>query len=250
LSILILSGCTNSTRESIETLHEGSFIVKAKFVDGRRNGRSEMYDSAGHLSGVLNYRNDSLSGICIHYFLNGVVSDSVMFINDKPQGYWKHYDQNGDLRYITYYYYGLQFGPEISYYKDRILKSFNFLNFEREPIVECSYNTHGNLDSIEKFDLKVVLREKEKNGLPVVELFAYLPQIPLAKQSYSIGLADKNHVPQKLCDIAGTNFLIDTVLKAPPPGFHFYLKCDVEAGGGFSKTHMIEMEKVESQVEK
>jgi hypothetical protein len=121
------------------------------------------------------------------------------------------------------------------------------LNFEKEPLVECTYNTHGNLDSIKKMELKVILTEKEKDGLPVVEFFAYLPQVPLTEDSYSIGIADINHVKQKLCDIKESNFFIDTLLPAPPPGYHFYLKCDLtQKEGGLHDTHVVEMIKTET----
>ena len=174
LLTIVFGGCRHRARETNRTFQEGSFTIKARFVDGRRSGRTEVIDSLGRLTGVLNYNNDSMSGICIHYFSDGVVSDSVMYRCDKPQGYWRHYAPDGDLRHINYFYFGLQFGPDLWYYKDRILKSFSFLDFEREPIVECTYNTHGNLDSIRKMDLKVILTDKEKNGTPVVEFFAEL----------------------------------------------------------------------------
>jgi hypothetical protein len=244
--IFLLFGCQIGNDEKIEVLHEGRFVAKARFVHGRRNGKTEIYDSSGKLTGILNYKNDSLSGICIHYFPNGVVSDSVRYQCDKSQGYWRHYNKEGDLSRITYFYFGLQFGPDLWYRKDNILETFYFRNFEKEPLVECLYNAQGNLDSIKKMDLKVVLEDKDKEGSPVVQFFAFLPQIPLTKESYSIGIADKNHVTQKICDIKGENFLIDTLLSAPPPGYHFYLKCDLKANeGGFHDTHMVEMIKTE-----
>ena len=241
LSIFFLAGCSSNGREKTETLHEGSYTAKARFVDGRRNGTTELYDNSGRLNSILNYKNDLLSGICIHYFPNGIVADSVMYAYDKPQGYWRHFKEDGDLVHTTFFYFGLRFGPDLWYYKDHILKSFDFLNFEREPIVECIYNTHGNLDSIKKFDLKVMLTDKEKNGSQLVEFFAYLPRIPLTEDFYSIGIADKNHVKQKLCDIEGSNFLIDTLLNAPPSEYHFYLQCEVKAAGGFEEKHTVEM---------
>jgi hypothetical protein len=170
--------------------------------------------------------------MCIHFFPNGRVSDSVRYVFDKPEGYWLFYTPEGELRHATYFYSGLQFGPEIWYRKDEVLKTFRFLNFEREPIVECTYNTHGNLDSIEKIDLKPVLTEKVSSRAPVVEFFTYLPQIPLTNVFYSIGVADKNHVKQKLYDIKGANFIIDTLLPPPAAGYHFYLRCDVKNDAG------------------
>lgn len=248
LSILILAGCTSNNQVKIETSHEGSSTIKARYTNGMRNGRTEIYDGSGHLRGIRTYKNDSLSGISIDYFSNGIMSDSLTYVCGKPQGYWAHYYQDGNFRHIAYYYFGLQFGPDIWYRRDDILKSFSFLNFEKEPIVECTYNTHGNLDSIIKMDLKVILTDEEQNGSQLVEFFAYLPKIPFTDDSYSIGIADQNHVKQKLCDIKGSNFLIDTVLSAPPNGYHLYLKCDVKSDDGkLLRTHVVEMIKSENQ---
>jgi len=248
LVLLALQGCVNKGSEKVIILHEGSYIVKARYVNGVRNGKSEIYDSVGALTGTLTYRNSILSGPCVHYFRNGVVSDSVNYECDKEQGYWRHFFPNGDPRHINYYYYGLEFGPNLWYDKDTILRTYQFLDFERDPIVICSYDNHGNFDSVKKFDLRVMLEDREKNGISLVKFFAYLPQIPLTKESYTIGIADKNHMKQKLCDIEGSNFMIDTLLSMPQPGYHFYLRCDLKANeGGYSETHVVEMIKTEGE---
>jgi hypothetical protein len=227
-----MTGCSANSKESIKTLHEGSYTVKAKFVNGKRNGETEFYDNSGKLTGIINYRDDEKWGICKHYFPNGRISDSVMYVCDKPQGYWRHYDQTGQPTHFSYFYFGLQYGPDLWYGKDTVLRDFYFLNFERQPIVECTYNQHGYLDSIVKVDLTLHVEEREKNGTPLFKFFAYLPRIPLADLMYSVGVVGKDSVSQKLFDIEGNSFFIDTMLSAPPAGTHFYLDCDLKANDG------------------
>jgi len=241
LSLLTVIGCNDKNGESVKILHEGSYIIKAKLVNGKSNGKTEFYDSSGKLTGFINYKDDEKWGMCVHYFPNGIVSDSVEYVCDKEQGYWRHYDQRGVRSHFSYFYFGLQFGPDLWFDKDTILRNYNFLNFERQPIVECTYNRYGHLDSIVKMDLTLFVEEREKNGTPLFKLFAYLPCIPLADEMYSIGIIDSNKIARKLCDIENRNFFIDTLLAAPPRGFHFYLGCDLKANGEkFDETIMVE----------
>ena len=249
--MFVLTGCINKDKEKIEIIHEGPYTVKARYIDGKREGKTEIYDSTGKLGGIVNYKNDLKSGITVHYFPNGVVSDSVEYVYDKPQGYWRHYNDDGSPRHINYYYFGLEFGPDAYYEaRDSVMRTFYFLNFERHPIVECSYDRHGNLDSIKKVELQFIVEAKEKAGISMLQAFAYLPKIPLVKQSYYIGIAeganpvgidDKNRKSRKLWDIETSNFLIDTLLTAPPAGYHYYLGCDLKAvETGFEETLMVE----------
>jgi hypothetical protein len=242
LSMLFLAGCNSRNKEKTEILHEGSFTVKARFVDGKREGKTEIYKNSGKLAGTVNYKNDLMWGMTIHYFPNGVVSDSVEYVCDKPQGYWRHYNEDGSPRHFNYYYFGLEFGPDLWYdNRDSVMRTYYFLDFERQPIVECSYDRHGNLDSVKKIDLNFVLEDREKDSVPMIRVFAFLPKIPLAEQSYSIGIAENNKPigievkgkkAEKLFNITTPNFYIDTLIAAPPSGYHYYLACDLRANEG------------------
>lgn len=244
VAIMTLTGCVAKSKEKIEILHEGSYTVKATFVGDKRMGLTEVYDSSKKLTGILHYENDLLSGTCIHYFTNGSISDSVNYKCDKEQGYWRHFYPNGEPRHINYYYYGLQFGPDLWYEKGTILRTFQFLDFERHPIVKSFYNKYGHIDSISDMALPIMLEEKERNGVPLIDFFAYLPEIPLVKGNFYIGIADKNKVRRKLSNIQGSDFFIDTMLAVPPTGYHFYLGCDLKAiEGGIDTTVITDAQK-------
>jgi len=241
LLLLSLNSCTTPNGESIKIFHEGSYTIKARLINGKSNGKTEYYDNSGNLTGILNYRDDEKWGVCKHYYSNGVVSDSVEYVCDKEQGYWRHYDRAGSPTHFGYFYFGLQYGPDLWYDTNKVLRKFNFLNFERQPIVECTYNRYGYIDSIIKVDLTVIVDQREKNGEPLYKFFAYLPRIPLTNMVYSIGIVDTNKVERKLWEIGDSNFFIDTMLAAPPPGSHFYLCCNLKANKGkFDETITVE----------
>jgi hypothetical protein len=234
-----LNACNTQIGESVKIFHDGSYTIKARYIDGRRNGKTEFYDNSGHLTGVVNYKDDAKWGMCIHYYSNGVVSDSILYECDKPKGYWRHYDQAGEPTHFSYYYFGLQYGPELWYDKDTVLRTYKFLDFEKQAILECSYNSRGHIEAIKNIALPISLEERKKNGVDMFDFFAYLPRIPLVKHTYYLGVADANKVMHKLCNIQGENFFIDTLLVAPPPGSHFYLGCDLKAVEGGIDTTLV-----------
>ena len=190
-------GCTNQQNINVVTLHEGSFTIKAELVNNKRNGKTEIYDSLGKLASVQNYKDDFMSGLCINYFPSGVVSDSVHYEYDKPQRYWKHYDQDGRLKYITYFYFGLKYGPDLWYRKDRVLERFRFYDFDGNIIVESSYNNHGHIDSITKMALPIVLNKRKKmeflwfNFSPICRKYLSL-NIPTSSVFLIIKISSRN----------------------------------------------------------
>jgi hypothetical protein len=226
-ALFILYSCTNHMR--IKTFREGSYTVKATYVDSARNGPTWLYDSLGRLMRVSNFKDGSLNGTTIHYYPNGAVSDSVEYKCDKKYGYLWKYNKDGSLHEISYWYFDLQYGPYLAYQKDNILKTFSFVDFGKNTIAVSYYNTHGNLDSIEPLTLIVFEDTIERDDRPMLRLFAYLPKIPLTHQSYSIGLVGDSKKINKVSDVEGNNFFIDTVLSMPPKGYHYYLGCNLKA---------------------
>ena len=85
-----------------------------------------------------------------------------------------------------------------------------------------------------------IVNDKQFNGKRVVNIFAYLPTIPGATQSFSIGLTSKMHVINKLYPVKGNRFIIDTLLPVPPPNWHYFIGCDFNPNNGTKKTFFIE----------
>jgi antitoxin component YwqK of YwqJK toxin-antitoxin module len=83
--LAILSSCTN--HRWIKTFREGSYTVKANYVDSERNGPTWLYDSLGKLMRIANYKDGVLNGTTTHYYPNGIVADSVEYKCGKEYGY-------------------------------------------------------------------------------------------------------------------------------------------------------------------
>lgn len=203
--------------------------MKATVLGNQRNGPTELYDKSGKLMRIANYKSDILDGTMIHYYSDGVVADSVEYKCGKKYGYFRKYNKDGSLHEISYWYFDLQYGPFLWYQKNDMLKTFSFVDFGKKTIATCTYNSHGNLDSIESLTLEMFADTLERDGKPMLRLFAYLPKIPLATQSYSIGLIDNSNKMKEIGDIEGNNFFIDTTIDMPPDGFHYYLGCNLKS---------------------
>jgi hypothetical protein len=78
-----------------------------------------------------------------------------------------------------------------------MLKTFSFVDFGKKTIAVSYYNDHGNLDSIESLTFPMYIDTVERDNKPRLRIFAYLPKIPLALQSYSIGLIGNDKKPNK-----------------------------------------------------
>lgn len=103
--------------------------------------------------------------------------------------------------------------------------------------MQVADNERGHIDTIRKFELTVEMGRFENGDNGKLRFFAYLPKIPLADQTYSIGVVEKNRKYKRICDVDGSNFFIDTLISAPPSGSHYYFECDLKTQtGGYNDT--------------
>jgi antitoxin component YwqK of YwqJK toxin-antitoxin module len=224
--IFIQFSCSN--HRTIKNVKDGSFIVKANYMDSLRDGPAMVYNDSNELLSITNYKNGSREGISKHFFHNGLVADSVQYKGDREYGFFTHFNQDGTIRHTNYRYFGLDYGPDL-WYDNSVLKTFSFIDFGKEVIAKAIYRDNGELDSIIMFNPSVSMQSVERNGKPMLRLFALLPQIPKANQLYSIGLEASSNSVTKLADVQGKDFFIDTIMTAPPAGFHYYLGCNFRA---------------------
>ena len=218
-----------SDNRGIKRTKIGSTYVEAHFIDSTSiDGIARYYDSSGVLNGVTNFRDGIKEGISINYYPNGKVSDSVEYRSGKEFGYWKEYDEKGNITCGNYYYYGVQFGPELVFENSR-LKKFLFSDLNRSKIVECNYSSPGIIDTGILFRPQFNIKSVRFQGKLVFNLFGYLPAIPHTEQRYSIGLSNEAHQDRELTPITGHDFMIDTLLAPPPSGWHYYIGCRLKA---------------------
>ena len=223
----IFIACSN--RQSAKRKKFKKYYVEANFINDKIiDGEARFYDSAGILYNVSNYQNGKKNGVFINYYPNGNISDSVRYISDKEFGYWVHYDSMGNNEYGNYYYYGLQFGPEL-FFKGNKFHKFMFSDLNRRVLVEYYYDSKKGVDTNILFKMQFTLNAVVFENKQVLSLFGYLPILPHTIQKYAIGLTTKDHVVKELSPITGRNFLIDTLLPLPPAGWHYYVSCNLKA---------------------
>jgi hypothetical protein len=205
------------------------------------DGKASYYDSSGALYNVTTYDKGIKNGISINYYPDKAVSDSVEFKCGKEYEYWKYYDSKGNIVYANFYYYGLQFGPELIF-KNNKLDKFVFSDLSKKTLVTCEYDSSSNIDTGFRFRMQYALKAVMFENKPRLNLFGYLPRLPHAFQTYSLGLTNDKHADKELTKIEGREFLIDTLLSYPPPGWHYYVSCNLRANkNSINKFYVEEM---------
>ena len=114
-----------------------------KFVNGRKEGKCEVYNSNSTLYAILMYHNDRLYGIC-EFYDNGNLKEKISYINDIEEG-WGCDVENG--KEIKWYLYrnGEKSGElielENGMREERLVKN-------GEVISICSYNENHEKNGI------------------------------------------------------------------------------------------------------
>lgn len=238
-AVLISVGCSSNL--NIKTIKVGSYTLKGNFNDdSTADGRVEYYDSSGHFSKWLTFKNNLKDGPAVVYHPNGSISDSGIFKYDRQYGYWSHYASRGKYKWIDFYYWGLPLGPEL-FYQDKKLTRFQFNDFNREPLVICRYDTAEKLSLIERFSMKLVFGDNSGLKKELNRLFAYLPKIPNSEQEFSIGITNKNKDDKKLFAVISNNFFIDTLLPNPPTEWNYYILCSIKTNDGYINKNYMEI---------
>src|SRR3569833_2091104 len=98
-----LISCSNS--HDLKRIKMGDSYVEAHFIDSTSiDGMAKYYDSSGVLTAVINYRDGIKIGVAINYYPNGAVLDSVEYIAGKESGYWKGFDEKGNIVHCNFNY--------------------------------------------------------------------------------------------------------------------------------------------------
>ena len=125
LTIIIVSSCKNSTKTI--KLNDNLFAKGKDISDSIFNGEVKYYDSMDRLLYKTNFINNKLDGSSILYNTKGTVIDSIFYVNGFANGFHYQFDDEGNLTYLDYSYFGLGVGPKV-YYMNKQLKNFTFSN--------------------------------------------------------------------------------------------------------------------------
>ena len=127
--ILMMSGCTHfklgnepnpSTQKEVKQslFSNGNLEYEAEFVNGKLDGKSQVWLEDGTLYSISKYS------------------------NNQPHGIWKKFHQNGKLMFEVNYEYGQKHGVEKWYYENGNLKSEQEFDFG----ISISEITRWNID--------------------------------------------------------------------------------------------------------
>ena len=114
-----------------------------KFVNGRKEGKCEVYNSNSTLYAILMYHNDRLYGIC-EFYDNGNLKEKISYVNDIEEG--QGCDVENDKENKWYFYrngekYSELVELENGMREERLLKS-------GEVVSICSYNENHEKNGI------------------------------------------------------------------------------------------------------
>lgn len=94
---------------------EGTILEESEWKDGSRSGRYRALFPSGNPFLECMYADGRRHGYCITYYPSGEVEVEASYSMDLPDGEWKYYTENGDLKFILIYQHGLLMNPEMLY---------------------------------------------------------------------------------------------------------------------------------------
>ena len=222
-TLLLIFACSCGDKQKSERKKVGDYWVEANFNEyDNIEGVARYYNSTGQLVTISNLKNGSREGATINYFLNGKVKDSILFTDDKQNGFLFHYDSSGRLTYMDYAYYGIKAGPQVFYEKGKPVRYF-FADFNKTDLFSSDYDSSGRCRHISAFTTNPVISDFNDEGRPVVEVSAYLPRPVGFEVTFKLGLIDENRKTNDLATITGNGIHWDTLLSVPPQGQSYYI---------------------------
>lgn len=227
LNIFLFANCRNP-KNKIEKREMNGYIVEAVFKsDGIIDGIAKFYQKDGRIVSVINYNNGKKDGVTMNYYLNGMKSDSMNFSAGFKNGFQYRYDSLGKLYSINFEYFGLRMGPQIFLDND-IVKSYFYSDFNKEDLIECSYDSAGQMKEVTFLSINPRIAEVEIDGRKMLELFFYLPNPSNAEITYNVGLTDENRHDRQLFSVNNSSVIFDTILPRPAAGLHYYVSAHLK----------------------
>lgn len=221
--LIILIGCTFNQKK-ITKKRVGDFMVEAEFFnDSIVNGNAKFYTLDGRMFSQQNFINGLKNGAAVYFDQKGKKVDSSNYKNDLLNGFRFSYDNHGNIIYIDYFYNGMNVGPVI--YKDKtVTKKFYFIDFNKNNLVNCVYDSFGNITSVNSYSNNPSFANKIYRGKKMIDFFAYLPQPPGLQIKFSIGITNAKNEDEILFEIKNKNkIFFDSILPVPKDGYYYFI---------------------------
>lgn len=219
-SFVLLASCNNN-KEQVKEISTGDTLIKAKYLDGKMDGKVIYSLKNKNIIAEYNYRNGARNGIGMTFYSNKRVLDSTYFVNDKRQGYYYLFDSLGKIFFKRYYIDGTAVGP-IYEYRDGILIKYGFKNFEKKLIFYCEYDSNGVIKLLSPEVPYAVAYTLLGDVKHYTGLFAYFPNPPGITFTYFLCYFNKeNETIEKICRFNSDRIYIDTLLEKPKDGNYY-----------------------------
>lgn len=77
--------------------YNNQLLESVNYVDGEKNGLSQLWHTNGQLWGNINYVDGKMNGLCQHWHDNGQLWQEVNYVDGKLDGLYQCWHTNGQL---------------------------------------------------------------------------------------------------------------------------------------------------------
>lgn len=102
---------------------DGQKRYEGRFKDDKCQGTFTYYDEKGHLKATNTFDKSGTKALNKTYAPNGTIIATGYYINQKKEGEWRFFTEDGKLNTVEEYKNGLAQGPSKTYYETGILMS-------------------------------------------------------------------------------------------------------------------------------
>ena len=120
--------------------------------NGKKDGLSLQFDRKSKLTGMENYRDDKLNGLCIYYLPASDFPQKEMSYNmGKLEGLYRIFYENGKIQEESYYKDNLKSGPSRWYNKaGRMIAMYNYAKGQFEGL-QKTYFENDTIQSVSNY---------------------------------------------------------------------------------------------------
>lgn len=197
LAIACLS-CSSNNHKSIKTkdglLAKGDVDEQSRF-----QGLIKFYEPNSHkLVSEAIYKDDRQEGESKFFYPNGKVKVWNEYRDGQAHGFTKHYNEQGELAFEQYFYYGLRVGPSV-HFKNNQPQTYTFWSLDKEELFSLNYDSIGTkaINEVNKefffFTIKPLELIDNKASKSGRECFLYLPNPPKYTFSYSLCIVNEQY---------------------------------------------------------
>lgn len=149
---------------------EGIVLTKGSYEKGKKKGEWNYFYNTGSLSAKENFDNGKLTGLAKTYATDERLSSVLNYVNDTISGVYENYEHGG-LSNVYHYKSGQLNGPNKSFYPDGSISKENFyINGQLYKSIRYWQNGNANLVSWYVNDSAIKLENYSPDGKKLNEI--------------------------------------------------------------------------------